>query len=204
MQNNNTLIEFMAKEEPFAMCIVEGAGYGTVYKISWSLKQPDHFVLHHPESGDLCAVVHKRDPYYRFYNVEKLRKPECKTVYVVTRPDGVRKEFYAERKALESGAIDPCVLTDFDICAEESLQRIVYGMEKAGCENTVFFKSLRNISEYVTTSNDNVFEFWDSHNGKDGEHHYCVIDTYGDYLYALKFMARFYGWKVEEEERYEL
>ena len=34
MQNNNTLIEFMAKEEPFAMCIVEGAGYGTVYKIS--------------------------------------------------------------------------------------------------------------------------------------------------------------------------
>lgn len=201
--NSSKLIEFMAKEEPFAMCIVEGARYGTVYHLSWSPAHPDHFVLRLPEDSELAAVVHKHDPNFKFYHVEKLRKPERKTVTVVTRSDGVRKEFYVERKALESGAVDPCVLTEYSICAEYALDRILDAMEKEGSADTVFLESLRNLSEYITSRDDSVFEFWERRNGKDGVHHYCVIETYSDYRRALEYMAAVYGWKVEEEERYE-
>ena len=75
-------------------------------------------------------------------------------------------------------------------------------MEKDGLADNVFVESLGNLSDYITSSNDSVFEFWERRNGKDGVHHYCVIETYSDCRRAMEYMANVYGWKVEEEERY--
>ena len=201
---SNKLVEFMADETPFAVCVVEGSEYGTVYKISWSTKQPDHFVLHRPEGGDLFAVAHKQDSNFKFYHVEKLRKPEKKTVYVVTRSDGVRKEFSRAYDAVQPGAVDEHVLTDRHTCVSMALERIMYDIELAGLADTDFYRSLDNLSVYISASGDTLLDFWKQYADKGSEHHYCEIDTWGEsYLGVLKYMANVYGWKVEEEERYE-
>ena len=198
--------EMLNNNEPCALSFRSDdskLGYDVLYRVKWSTQKPNHLELYDIHDGNLVAVLDKNDSdNIHYFNINRLRKPEFKTVYVVTRSDGVRKEFPSALEALMSGAVDPCVLSKYDICADYALASILDEMEKDGSADTVFLETLRNLSEYITSSNDNVFEFWERRNEKDGVHHYCVIETYSDYRRALEYMADVYGWKVEEEERY--
>lgn len=204
MQNNNTLIEFMAKEEPFAMCIVEGAGYGTVYKISWSVKQPDHFVLHHPESGDLCAVVHKRDPYYMFYNVEKLNKPHSKKIIQVTRKDGVSKCFDSYSAALTSGAVESNLHISFGISAQIAMEGILDEMENDGFQNCSWYRSLKNLSEHVALEEPDfdLAEFSREMGGASVKYYMTMYHNPSKetYRHLLMEAAQLFGWTVTGKE----
>ena len=200
--------DLLNSEEPCALSLRSGdskLGDCEMYRVKWSTSKPEHLELYAASDGKLAAVLHKDDDTDIFYfNLDKLRKPEKKTVYIVTRSDGVRKEFSRAYDAVQSGAVDEHVLTDMNVCASTSIERIMYDMELAGLADTDFYRSLDNLSIYARASEDTVFEFWKQYADKGGEHHYCDIDTWGEsYLGALKYMAKVYDWKVGVEERYE-
>jgi len=207
LSENKIFADLLRDNEPCALSFQTAdskLGYGVPYRVKYSCRVPEHLELFSIPDNELVAVLRNDDPHIFYFNLEKLRKPEKKIVYVVTRSDGVRKEFSRAYDAVQSGAVDEHVLTDMNVCASTSIERIMYDMELAGLADTDFYRSLDNLSLYARASEDTVFEFWEQYADKGGEHHYCDIDTWGEsYLGALKYMANVYGWKVEVEERYE-
>jgi len=148
--------------------------------------------------------VHKHDSNFKFYHVEKLRKPHSKKIIQVTRKDGVSRFFDSYRAALTSGAVESSLHISFGISAQEAVESILDEMANDGFHNCSWYRSLKNLSEHVALEEPDfdLAEF-SREMGSASVKYYLTMyhnPSKETYRHLLIEAAQLFGWTVTEKE----
>lgn len=206
--NHEIFLELLKNNEPCCITYFMNKGsktaYGAPFKVKWSKTVPDHLNLYNAIDDSYIGCYRESDPHIRYFNLDRIPKPGKSSVVKVTRSDGVTKEFFTAKEALEDGAVDDYVHIR-EVTLSSALDNILNDMDSEDYENKSGYKSLESLTAASYDSWVPLIEYYDVRCDPYLARHYIDFDVEANdswYYTALNTIARTMGWEVSKEERY--